>query len=68
MPRRWPSSTSRPGRTRSWCRGGSHAHYVSSGHLVYAAGGTLRAVPFDLAGLKTHGASVDGGAAAGDDA
>ncbi len=38
--------------------GGSHAHYVSSGHLVYVAGGTLRAVPFDLDGLKTHGASV----------
>ena len=30
-------------------RGGSHAHYVPSGHLVYAAAGTLRAVPFDLA-------------------
>ncbi len=38
--------------------GGSHAHYVSSGHLVYVAGGTLRAVPFDLDVLKTHGASV----------
>ena len=25
-------------------RGGSHAHYVPSGHLVYAAAGTLRAV------------------------
>jgi dipeptidyl aminopeptidase/acylaminoacyl peptidase len=30
-------------------RGGSHAHYVPSGHLVYTAEGTLRAVPFDLA-------------------
>ena len=29
-------------------RGGSHAHYVSTGHLVYGVGGTLRAVPFDL--------------------
>jgi len=51
-------------------RGGSHAHYVSSasgsskrgerehGHLVYAAGSTLRAVPFDLARLETRGPSV----------
>ncbi len=34
---------------RSLVRGGSHAHYVPSGHLVYAAAGTLRAVAFDLA-------------------
>jgi serine/threonine-protein kinase len=33
-------------------RGGSHAHYVPSGHLVYAAEGTLRAVPFDLTRLE----------------
>jgi len=33
-------------------RGGSHAHYVPSGHLVYAVEGTLRAVPFDLARLE----------------
>jgi serine/threonine-protein kinase len=50
-------------------RGGSHAHYVSSGlgspkrderdggHLVYAAAGALRAVPFDLARLETRGTS-----------
>jgi eukaryotic-like serine/threonine-protein kinase len=30
-------------------RGGTHAHYVRSGHLVYGAAGTLHAVPFDLA-------------------
>lgn len=34
---------------------GSHAHYVPSGHLVYAAEGTLRAVPFDLNLLETRG-------------
>jgi len=28
-------------------RGGSHAEYVDTGHLVYAAAGTLRAVRFD---------------------
>ena len=39
-------------------RGGSHAHYVSSGHLVYTAEGTLRAVPFDLTRLEAHGTPV----------
>jgi hypothetical protein len=39
-------------------RGGSHAHYVSSGHLVYTADGTLKAVPFDLASLKLRGTPV----------
>ena len=39
-------------------RGGSHAHYVSSGQLVYAAAGTLRAVPFDLERMETYGAPV----------
>ena len=29
-------------------RGGSHAHYVPTGHLVYGVAGTLRAVAFDL--------------------
>ena len=39
-------------------RGGSDAHYVSSGHLLYAAEGTLRAVAFDLARLAVVGTSV----------
>ena len=39
-------------------RGGSDARYVSSGHLVYAAEGTLRAVAFDLARLAVVGSSV----------
>ncbi len=39
-------------------RGGSHAHYVSSGHLVYAAAGTLRAVAFDVDRLETRGTPV----------
>ena len=57
------------GTSKILVRGGSHAHYVSSGpasprrerdggHLVYAAGSTLRAVPFDLARLETRGPSV----------
>jgi serine/threonine-protein kinase len=33
-------------------RGGSHARYLPTGHLLYAAGGTLRAVPFDLDTLE----------------
>jgi serine/threonine-protein kinase len=39
-------------------RGGSHARYVSSGHLVYGVSGTLRAVAFDLARLEVVGNSV----------
>jgi serine/threonine protein kinase/Tol biopolymer transport system component len=38
--------------SRVLVRGGSHAHYVPSGHLVYTAEGTLRAVLFDLARLE----------------
>jgi serine/threonine-protein kinase len=39
-------------------RGGSHARYVASGHLVYAAGGTLRAIAFDPVTLTTRGTPV----------
>jgi serine/threonine-protein kinase len=39
-------------------RGGSQAHYVTGGNLVYAAAGALRAVPFDLARLETRGTPV----------
>jgi len=35
-------------------RGGSHARYLPTGHLVYATGGTLRAVPFDLDTLEAR--------------
>jgi Tol biopolymer transport system component/predicted Ser/Thr protein kinase len=38
--------------------GGSDAHYVPSGHLVYGAAGTLRAVAFDLARLAIVGTAV----------
>jgi serine/threonine-protein kinase len=37
----------RSSRTTTLIRGGSQAQYVESGHLVYAAAGTLRAVRFD---------------------
>jgi serine/threonine-protein kinase len=39
-------------------RGGSHAHYVPSGHLVYGSRGTLRAVAFDLARMAVVGTPV----------
>jgi serine/threonine-protein kinase len=55
------------GATTVVVRGGHHAHYVPSGlgapkrfgreggHLVYGAGGTLRAVAFDLGRLQVVG-------------
>jgi serine/threonine-protein kinase len=36
-------------------RGGSDAHYASSGHIVYGSLGNLLAVPFDLARLEVLG-------------
>jgi serine/threonine-protein kinase len=38
--------------------GGSDAHYLPTGHLIYAAGGMLRAIRFDLAQLTVIGTSV----------
>ena len=38
--------------------GGSHAHYVGSGHLVYAAANALLAVAFDPVTLETRGTPV----------
>ena len=38
--------------------GGSHARYVDSGHLVYAADGVLQAVPFDLEARAINGRPV----------
>jgi serine/threonine-protein kinase len=35
--------------------GGSHARYVESGHLIYAANGAIKAMPFDLRRLTTSG-------------
>jgi hypothetical protein len=39
-------------------RGGSHARYVPTGHLVYGVAGTLRAVAFDLGRLEVAGTPV----------
>jgi eukaryotic-like serine/threonine-protein kinase len=46
------------GKTKTLVRGGRHARYVSSGHIVYAAGTGLRAVGFDLRRLETRGTPV----------
>jgi serine/threonine-protein kinase len=46
------------GRTTILLRGGSHAQYVPSGHLVYATAGTLRAIGFDLNRMTTVGPST----------
>jgi serine/threonine-protein kinase len=46
------------GTWRILIRGGSHAHYVASGHLVYGTGGTLRAVEFDADRMEVVGNSV----------
>jgi Tol biopolymer transport system component len=39
---------------------GTGPHYAPSGHLVYAQGGTLMAVPFDPQRLATTGAAIPG--------
>jgi serine/threonine-protein kinase len=43
------------GRSKVLVRGGGHAHYVPTGHLVYGVRGTLRAVAFDLGRLEVVG-------------
>ena len=43
---------------QSAVRGGHHAHYLPTGHLVYGAGGTLRAVAFDRDRLEVAGTLV----------
>jgi serine/threonine-protein kinase len=48
----------RSGRLTTLLRGGSHALYAPSGHLVYAAAGTLRAVGFDATHAIVIGTST----------
>jgi serine/threonine-protein kinase len=38
--------------------GGSDAHYLPTGHLVYALGGVLFALPFDVERMTTSGGAV----------
>jgi serine/threonine-protein kinase len=44
----------RTGEQRVLIQGGSDPHYVTSGHIVYGVGGTLRAVAFDIARLEVR--------------
>jgi hypothetical protein len=46
------------GETKGSRRSGADARYVPTGHMVYAVGGTLFAVPFNLAGLEVTGGPV----------
>jgi hypothetical protein len=46
------------GQRRTLIRGASQAEYVDTGHLIYNAAGTLRAVRFDLARLEVLGDPV----------
>jgi serine/threonine-protein kinase len=43
------------GERKTLVDGGSDAHYLPSGHLIYAVGGTVWAVPFDLARQTVSG-------------
>jgi serine/threonine-protein kinase len=43
------------GLSKVLIRGGSDAHYLPTGHLVYGVAGTLRAVAFDLGRLEVVG-------------
>jgi serine/threonine-protein kinase len=45
----------RTGQRHVVVRGGGRARYLPTGHLVYATGPTLYAVPFDLESLTTRG-------------
>ena len=48
----------RSGTRKVLVRGGSDAHYVATGHLLYAAGGTWWGVGFDSSRLETYGTPV----------
>src|SRR5262249_29404003 len=46
------------GNRKVLLQGGSDARYVRSGHLVYALGNALFAVPFDVGRLEVQGGPV----------
>jgi serine/threonine protein kinase/Tol biopolymer transport system component len=46
------------GGRRNLIQGATYPRYASSGHLIYAQGGSLMAVPFDAQRLTTTGATV----------
>ena len=48
----------RSGERKTLIEGGSDARYLPTGHLVYALGGVLFAVPFDLTRLEVKGGPI----------
>jgi serine/threonine protein kinase/Tol biopolymer transport system component len=46
------------GERRNLIQGGTHPRYSPSGHIVYAQGGNLMAVPFDPQRLTATGAAI----------
>jgi serine/threonine protein kinase/Tol biopolymer transport system component len=46
------------GRSKVLIRGGTHARYVSSGHLLYGSAGSAFLVPFDIDTLTVTGDAV----------
>ena len=48
----------RTGERKTMLQGGSDARFVSTGHLIYAVGGIVFAVPFDPRGLELRGDAV----------
>jgi eukaryotic-like serine/threonine-protein kinase len=46
------------GERKTLIEGGSDARYVATGHLVYALGGIMFAVPFDVRRLEVTGGAV----------
>lgn len=45
-------------RRQTLIKGGTHPHYLPTGHLMYARGGTMMAVAFDAAALAITGTPV----------
>ena len=46
------------GERKLLIQGGTNPHYLSTGHIIYAQGGRLLAVPFDLRLLEIKGAAA----------
>src|SRR5207244_1793020 len=46
------------GARKTLVEGGTDGRYVETGHIVYAVGGTLFAVPFDVATLAVKAGAV----------
>ena len=52
------AQSSKSSERKTVIEGGSAGRYLPTGHLLYAVGGTLFAVPFDIARLEVTGSAV----------